>query len=122
MNQLAKNIRPFIGAKNYEQSRTFYKALGFREVAISEKMCLFKINEELGFYLQQYYVRKWVQNSMIFIEVSDIDRYYGMLKAKELEQQFKVVKLSKINTFDWGRECFLHDPSGVLWHFCQFNE
>lgn len=20
----------------------------------------------------------------------------------------------------WGRECFVHDPSGILWHFGEF--
>ena len=33
----------------------------------------------------------------------------------------KNVKLSAIQQFDWGREFFLHDPSGVLWHIGHFN-
>jgi hypothetical protein len=30
------------------------------------------------------------------------------------------VKLIPIRVHDWGKECFLHDPSGVLWHFGEF--
>ncbi|MDQ3111085.1 MAG: glyoxalase, partial [Bacteroidota bacterium] len=26
-------------------------------------------------------------------------------------------KLVPIRNNDWGRECFVHDPSGILWHF-----
>lgn len=44
----SKTIRPFIGAKNYQESRAFYRALGYEEVVLDEKMCLFKVNETLG--------------------------------------------------------------------------
>ena len=57
MTSTFKNIRTFIGAKNYAISRAFYKELGFEEVVLSEKMCLFRVNKELGFYLQDYYVK-----------------------------------------------------------------
>ncbi len=121
MNYKAKTIRSFIGAKDYEESRSFYIALGYQEIVISEKMSLFKINEELGFYLQDYYLKDWVDNLMIFLEVDNVDECYKDLKAKELHKRFKQVRLKPIQTLEWGRECFLHDPSGVLWHFGQFN-
>ena len=121
MNYQAKSIRTFIGAKNYIQSRNFYQALGFEEVIISPKMSLFKVNENLGFYLQDYYVKKWCNNSMIFLEVVDLDECWTEIKALDLLKQYKNVKLSAIQQFDWGKEFFLHDPSGILWHFGQFN-
>ena len=34
MNYQPKNIRTFIGAKNYDESREFYRALGFEEVIV----------------------------------------------------------------------------------------
>ena len=121
MTYQAKNIRTFIGAKNFNESRMFYRELGFEEHPISDKMVLFKVNQELGFYLQNYYVRKWVQNSMVFLEVDDVERCYQELEAKAVHQRYRYAKLTPIKKFDWGRECFLHDPSGVLWHFCQFD-
>lgn len=121
MNYKAKNIRTFIGARRYDVSRTFYRELGFEEVIISEKMSLFKVNSELAFYLQNYYVRKWVHNSMIFLEVDDIESCEKELLEKGLHKKYKYVRFTEIKTFDWGRELFMHDPSGVLWHFCQFN-
>ncbi len=26
-----------------------------------------------------------------------------------------------IQKYDWGKECFLHDPSGILWHIGEFS-
>ncbi len=121
MNYQCKNIRTFIGAKNYDESRCFYRELGFQEIELSDKMTLFKVNDDLGFYLQKYYVKKWVENSMVFLEVDDVDKCWDDLNKRGLHQKYKYVRLSEIKTFEWGRECFMHDPSGVLWHFCQFN-
>jgi len=122
MNFQPKSIRTFIGAKNYKESRAFYRALGFEEVELDEKMCLFKVNENLGFYLQDYYDERWVNNSMIFLEVDDIEKCEAELLNKNLDIKYNYVRFSKIKEFDWGRELFMHDPSGVLWHFGEFKK
>jgi hypothetical protein len=120
MNHRAKSIRAFIGAKNYESSRNFYKDLGFQESIISYDMSYFKINE-LGFYLQNAYVKDWIDNTMIFLEVDNVERYWNELLALDLTSKYKNVKLDPVRVLDWGKECFLHDPSGILWHFGEFN-
>ncbi len=121
MEYSAINIRAFIGAKDFEESKEFYTKLGFQIVEIPGKMVLVKVNEKLSFYLQEYYQKKWVQNSMLFLEVDNIEICHTDLLSRDLVSQYKFAKLSEIKSFDWGRECFLHDPSGVLWHFCEFN-
>ena len=50
------SIRPFIGAKNFELSRNFYRDLGFQETILSNNMSVFK-TEGLAFYLQDAYVQ-----------------------------------------------------------------
>lgn len=120
-NYEGKNIRTFIGARNYEESKQFYRELGFQEIEISGDMTLFKINEQLSFYLQDYYVKEWVENSMVFLEVDNVDKCWEDLINRNLQSKYKYVRLTGMKTFEWGRECFLHDPSGVLWHFGQFN-
>jgi hypothetical protein len=122
MNYQPKTVRTFIGAKNYSKSRAFYNALGFEELELDPKMCLFKINENLGFYLQDYYVKKWVNNSMVFLEVDDIEKCQKDLIERDLHHKYKYVRFTEIKDFEWGRELFMHDPSGVLWHFCEFNK
>ncbi len=120
MKHIAKSIRTFIGAKDFEESRAFYGDLGFQESVISDKMSYFRVNSDLGFYLQDYYVKDWVNNSMIFLEVADVDRYWESLQQLGLPLKYRRVKLTPIKEYDWGKECFLHDPSGILWHFGAF--
>ncbi len=116
----SKQIRPFIGAKDFNESRAFYQSIGFEEIIIDKKMSLFKINHHLGFYLQDAYVRDWIDNTMIFVEVEDVEHYWRELSALNLTATYKTARLVPIRVYDWGRECFLHDPSGVLWHFGEF--
>jgi catechol 2,3-dioxygenase-like lactoylglutathione lyase family enzyme len=119
MEHKAVSIRPFIGAKNFELSRSFYRDLGFEEKVLFPNMSLFKTGT-LGFYLQDAYVKDWIDNSMIFLEVEDVGRYWNDLLALDLVTKYKGVKLTPVKKYDWGRECFMHDPSGILWHFGEF--
>ncbi|MEY4929913.1 MAG: hypothetical protein RI909_637 [Bacteroidota bacterium] len=121
MKHQAKSIRAFIGAKDFEESRLFYQALGFEESVIAHNMSYFKVTNTLGFYLQHAYVKDWVDNTMLFLEVDDVDRYWKELQALALHEKFNRVRLTPIKEYPWGKECFLHDPSGILWHFGQFN-
>lgn len=116
----ATSIRPFIGAKDFNQSRRFYKALGFTEKVISHSMSLFSL-DNFSFYLQDAYVKKWVDNTMIFLEIEQLDTYLVFLQSLDLPSLYKKVKLSKIVENDWGSEFFLHDPSGILWHIGNFK-
>lgn len=120
MEHKAKSLRPFIGAKNFELSRKLYKDLGFEEIVISATMSVFKTGS-LAFYLQDFYVKDWVDNTMLFLEVDDVDRFWSELLALDLPAKYPGVRLTPPRVMDWGCECFLHDPSGILWHFGEFN-
>ncbi|ATP55300.1 glyoxalase [Pedobacter ginsengisoli] len=119
MEHKALSIRPFIGAKDFELSRSFYKDLGFEETVITSDMSVFKTGG-IAFYLQNAYVKDWVDNTMIFLEVEDVDRYWQELLALDLTVKYKNAKLVPVRVDYWGKECFLHDPSGILWHFGEF--
>ena len=79
-NLSVTDVKPFIGSRNFEESRDFYLALGWR------------LNWEMGdlaelelgdcrFYLQRYYQRKWCENSMLHITVKDADAWYQHVTA-----------------------------------------
>lgn len=120
MNHKSISIRPFLGAKDFEESRSFYRDLGFRESIVSANMSLFETGHT-GFYLQRAYVKDWIENTMVFLEVDDVHRYWDELQALNLADKYPAVRLIPISKYDWGSECFLHDPSGILWHFGQFK-
>lgn len=119
MEHKAKSIRPFIGAKNFDVSRNFYRELGFKEKILFHNMSYFN-TDGLGFYLQDAYVQDWVDNTMVFMEVDDVERYWKELLALDLPSKYEGVRLTPIRQYDWGRECFIHDPSGILWHIGEF--
>ena len=94
MKHVAKSIRAFIGALNFEESRQFYKDLGFEETVISKNMSYIRVTDHLGFYLQDAYIKDWIDNTMIFLEVDDVNRYWTELQSLGLNQKYKNVKLT----------------------------
>lgn len=115
-----KSIRPFIGSKNFTISRNFYLDLGFKEIVTSINMSYFCI-DNFGFYLQDAYVKDWVDNSMIFFEVDNLENTLNEILHLSLPEKYDNVRLSEIVYNDWGNEFFLHDPSGILWHIGNFK-
>jgi len=115
-----KSIRTFIGSKNYATSRNFYLDLGFEEIITSEKMSYFYIGK-FGFYLQDAYVKDWIDNSMIFFEVDNLESTLKHIQSLRLTEKYENIRLSEIKHTEWGNEFFLHDPCGILWHFGKFN-
>ncbi len=120
MKHHAISIRPFIGAKDFELSRDFYRTLGFQESVISPGMSLFETGN-IAFYLQNAYVKDWIDNTMLFMEVEDADFYFQQLTAMNLPDKYPGARVSQVRDEYCGKECFLHDPSGILWHFGQFR-
>lgn len=120
MEHSTKTIRPFIGAKDFNISRRFYRDLGFEEKVLGDKLSVFTSNGQ-AFYLQDAYVKDWVDNTMVFMEVEDVKRFWDDLQALDLPGKYETVRCLPVREMDWGRECFVHDPSGVLWHIGEFN-
>lgn len=113
------SIRPFIGAKDFIVCSNFYKDLGFEESVLSHNMSYFS-KQGLGFYLQDAYVKDWVDNTMLFLEVENVDQYWDEIFALDLPGKYEGVRLVPIRHEAWGKEFFLHDPSGILWHIGVF--
>jgi catechol 2,3-dioxygenase-like lactoylglutathione lyase family enzyme len=120
MQHSIRSLRPFIGAKDYDLCRNFYRYLGFEEVVLSPDMSVFK-SGPFAFYLQKAYVKDWVDNTMLFLEVVDTGSYHAAITALALPAKYPGVRLSAIREEEWGREFFLHDPSGILWHIGEFK-
>ena len=122
MKHAAKSIRAFIGARISVSQGNSTKDLGFEESPIFKSMSYFRVSDKLGFYLQDAYVEDWINNTMIFLEVDDVDWHWKELQNLALHLKYKNVKLTPIREENWGKECFMHDPSGILWHFGEFYE
>jgi len=121
MEHRANSIRPFIGAKDFNTSRSFYRDLGFEETVLFHNMSVFK-TKGIAFYLQDAYVKDWIDNTMLFLEVEDVNRFWEDLVALDPASRYEGVRITPVRNFDWGSECYLHDPSGILWHFGEFKK
>lgn len=121
MNHKAKSIRPFIGSKNFQTSRNFYHDLGFKEIILGPNFSYFE-TKGIGFYLQEAYVKDWIDNTMLFLEVENVNQFWIELMELNLPAKYENIKLVPIREMDWGKECFIHDPSGILWHIGEFKK
>jgi catechol 2,3-dioxygenase-like lactoylglutathione lyase family enzyme len=119
MEHKAKSIRPFIGSKNFQTSRSFYQDLGFNEIILGPNFSYFE-TKGIGFYLQDAYVKDWIDNTMLFLEVEDVNKFWTELLDLDLPAKYENIKLLPVREMDWGKECFIHDPSGILWHIGEF--
>lgn len=119
LNLNASDIKTFVGSKDFDLSREFYMAIGFKLNFDAGDLAEFELGN-CRFYLQKYFQRNWCENSMLHITVEDAhawyrhvtnvleDRKYGAARVKEpIEQSY-----GAIVTFVW-------DPVGVLLHFAQ---
>jgi catechol 2,3-dioxygenase-like lactoylglutathione lyase family enzyme len=119
MNFDLKSLRPFIGTKNYNVSRAFYRDLGFKEVILSDTLSVFQ-TAQFSFYLQDHYEKAWVENTMLFLEVVDVEKEFSNLKALELKTKYPDIRIMPLKRETWGRVFYVIDPAGVLLHIGQF--
>ncbi len=113
------SIRTFIGSKDFDISRSFYRDLGFEETELRDNLSLFRIGEQC-FYLQKYYVQDWVGNTMLLFTLPDVSHCYQHINQLALDKKYPGVKVIPIQDEDWARVFRVIDPAGVLLHFAQF--
>jgi len=90
MQYSAASIESLIGAKDFITFRQFYIDLGFAEDKINDIINLFKVNERLSFYLQDYYVIEWIENSMLLLEVDNVFKCYSDIENRALSIEYKI--------------------------------
>ena len=119
INLASSDIKAFVGSKNFEESRDFYIAMGwalnFENGDLAEL--------ELGgnrFYLQNYYQRKWCENSMLHITVEDAQAWYEHAMRVLGEKAYGKARARAPAEQGYGAlVTFVWDPVGVLLHFAQ---
>jgi len=71
-NNKVNAITPFVPAKDYDLSLSFYKDLGFTEVVEIEGAVRLEIDGQ-GFWLQDRYVQEWADNCMFCLYIDDLE-------------------------------------------------
>ena len=110
--------RPFLPAKDFEQSKRFYETLGFEKVLDGE-VAIFRVGAS-SFILQKYFQKEWAENFMMQLMVDDLDAWWSHVASLDLPAKFGVAAAKPPKLQPWGlRVAYVVDPSGVLWHVAE---
>ena len=121
-NLNVNDVRPFVGAKDFDGSRDFYVALGWKVTFNSDDLRVLELGNH-RFYLQKYFNRTWCENTMLHISVDDVDAWYEFAERSFASNRFAgEARLSgKPKDEGYARVFHIWDPSGVLLHIAQFS-
>ena len=121
------DIKPFIGSADFDTSRDFYVALGWKLNWQRGNLAELEFGD-CRFYLQRYYHKDWCENTMLHISVEDAQAWYehasSVIESGSFASTESVCRvdppkkeeaygaLVNLTTYVW-------DPAGVLLHFSQ---
>ncbi|MFO1177032.1 MAG: VOC family protein [Ottowia sp.] len=111
-------LKAYVPARDFEESKRFYQALGF---TMSEGWGG-TADFELGGYcfrLQNYYAKDWAENFMIVMDVDDIEAWHRRAQELVASDAFSNIRFSPPESVDGSRVLHIWDPSGVLLIFVQ---
>lgn len=115
------NIKPFVGAKDFEQSLAFYQALGWQIKTETDGITELELGN-FGFFLQDYYQKAWCENAMLHLSVNDARRWFDRITEVLRAKQYGLARVQPPKRESYGAlVTYVWDPVGVLWHLAQFD-
>jgi uncharacterized glyoxalase superfamily protein PhnB len=115
-------FRPFLPAKDFRTSLSFYEVIGFEAYSLGETMAELNLGPH-AFLLQDRYVKQWAENTVMHVFVTDVQAWWRHIDALDLPSRFAVSRPSPPRVEPWGLVVtYVTDPSGVLWHFAQVTK
>lgn len=118
----ATSLRPFIPARDFELSKRFYAALGWDTRDVGPRLALVTIAAGQQFYLQDFHVPAFTENAMLHVTVADAAAWHAHVAAALEAGPFPTARVQAPRRQDYGAiVTFVHDPSGVLLHLCEWD-
>ena len=112
-------LRPFVPARDFEQGKAYYRALGFVSTHEDAQVCILKL-ESFSFILQDFYDQALAENLMVQLLVRDADAWWERTAPGQVAERFGAKTPRPPALQSWGLKVgFLFDPSGVLWHVAE---
>jgi hypothetical protein len=120
-NLSVSDIRPFIPAQSFTQSKEFYSCIGWAVKDVAPKLALVE-SQGVHFYIQDHYVKEFAENTMLHITVEDAQAWYRHVATVLEDRTFPAARVRSPKLQPYGAlVTFVHDPAGVLLHLCQWN-
>jgi catechol 2,3-dioxygenase-like lactoylglutathione lyase family enzyme len=118
MTLAAVEIKAFVPSRDFEQSKQFYRALGF-EIAWSSDDLAYVRFGETSFLLQAFYEPAHATNFQMHMLVENVDDWHAYVRSSGVQDRFGV-DFGEPEDRPWAmRDFTLVDPSGVLWRIAQ---
>lgn len=112
------HLQPFVpSGKDFEQSKQFFLALGFR-LNWEDNGYAGLEKDGCRFILQRFDNRAFAENFMLTIAVDDVAAFREKVLADELPKRFGI-RVGMITQQAYGREVNIIDIAGVCWHFVE---
>jgi uncharacterized glyoxalase superfamily protein PhnB len=125
MDSLISSIRafrPFLPAKDYPKSLSFYEAIGFEAYPLGEAMAELSLGDH-AFLLNGHDVDAQANDWVMHVLVDDVRAWWRHLDSLDLAGRFGVPAPAPPRDEPWGLSVtYVTDPSGVFWHFAQDTE
>ena len=122
----ASDIRAFIPARDFALSKRFYGALGWEARDVGPRLALVDVDVDVGreqhFYVQDHYLKEVAENSMLHVTVENAADWHAHVAAVLRDGEFPGARVQAPSRQPYGATAvFVHDPSGVLIHLCQWE-
>ena len=113
-----KDFKVYVPAKDFEQSKRFYQALGFSMSEGWGGTMDFELNGH-RFRLQDYYVKDWANNFMVVMGVDNVEAWHEHVRKLADSGDFDSIRIKEPEAVDGALVLHVVDPSGVLLIFVQ---
>ena len=113
-----ETARPFLPARDFALSKSFYEKLGFKKLLDSD-VAIFSIGAS-SFILQNYFDESFAGHYMMQLMVDNLDAWWERIARLDLPATFGVDSPKPPALQPWGlRVVYVVDPSGILWHVAE---
>ena len=112
------DLKAYVPAKDFEESKRFYQALGFTMSEGWGGTADFALNGH-QFRLQNYYVKDWAENFMFVMGVEDVEAWHHRAREVVNGGAFAGVRFTPPERVDDSLVLHIWDPCGVLLIFVQ---
>ncbi|WP_288023223.1 hypothetical protein [Thauera sp.] len=112
------DLRAYVPAKDFEESKRFYQALGFAMSDGWGGTADFELNGHC-IRLQNYYVKDWADNCMFVMGVMDVEAWHRRVIEIVNGGSFPNVRFTPPEAVEGSLVLHVWDPCGVLLIFVQ---
>jgi catechol 2,3-dioxygenase-like lactoylglutathione lyase family enzyme len=121
-NLKVSDIRPFIPARDFALSKRFYTALGWETRDVGPGLALVQLGDQQHFYIQDYYLKDVAENSVLHVTIEDAQAWHAHVSSLLSDAMFADARVQPPSRQAYGASVvFVHDPTGVLLHLCQWD-